>query len=32
MNKNTFEKYVKEFVEDLAIKDNPHQYVLCRIS
>lgn len=30
MNKNTFEKYVKEFVEDLAIKDNPHQYSRCK--
>lgn len=32
MNRNTFEKYVKEFCEDLAIKDNKFEYSRCRHS
>ena len=30
MKKNTFENYVKEFCEDLAIKENKHEYHRCK--
>ena len=30
MNKNTFEKYVTEFCEDLAIKPSNHEYHRCK--
>lgn len=32
MNRNTFEKYVKEFCEDLAVKNNKFEYSRCRHS
>lgn len=30
MNKSTFETYVKEYCNDLALKENKHQYKRCR--
>lgn len=30
MNKNTFENYVKEYCEDLAVKHNTYEYHRCR--
>lgn len=30
MKKSTFENYVKEFCEDLAIKENRHEYHRCK--
>lgn len=30
MNRNTFEKYVKELCNDIAVKDDKHAYHRCR--
>ena len=30
MKRSTFEQYIKEYCEDLALKENSHQYKRCR--
>ena len=30
MKRSTFEQYVTEYCEDLAVKENAHQYKRCR--